>query len=163
MKRLLIPLLAAIALPTAVNANVDPEVHKLCLPAADYLGCIKAMTTKSIDIPSMRMIQGETELTGNSCPNGYAYNGAGYCREVICRDRWRHHEDLRGKGWKCEFSLFKTMWGQRSLKAVVDEGCPDEEPIIGTQSSCWTMEMIEKILQKRKRKNQLEQMSILVQ
>ena len=72
MKRLLLPLLAAIALPTAVNANVDPEVHKLCIPAADYLGCVKAMTTKSTDIPSMRMIQGETELTGNSCPIGYA-------------------------------------------------------------------------------------------
>ena len=34
MKLLLLPLLAALALPTAVNANVDPEVRKLCLPAA---------------------------------------------------------------------------------------------------------------------------------
>ena len=49
MKRLLLPLLAALALPTVVNANVDPEVHKLCLSAADYLGCVKAMSTKSID------------------------------------------------------------------------------------------------------------------
>ena len=37
MKNLLLPLLAALALPTAVNAGVDPEVHKLCLPVADYL------------------------------------------------------------------------------------------------------------------------------
>ena len=49
MKRLLLPLVAALALPTAVNANVDLEVHKLCLPAADYLGCVKAMTTKSTE------------------------------------------------------------------------------------------------------------------
>ena len=40
MKRLLIPLLAAIALPTAVNANVDAEVHKKCLEARDYAGCV---------------------------------------------------------------------------------------------------------------------------
>ena len=33
MRKLLIPLLAAVALPTAVNANVDAEVHKKCLEA----------------------------------------------------------------------------------------------------------------------------------
>ena len=44
MKLLLLPLLAALALPNAVNANVDPKVHKLCLPAADYSGCIKEMS-----------------------------------------------------------------------------------------------------------------------
>jgi len=38
MKRLLLPLLVALAFPTAVNANVDPEIHKLCIPAADYFG-----------------------------------------------------------------------------------------------------------------------------
>jgi len=41
MRKLLISLLAAIALPSSINAEVDPKVHKLCLPAADYLGCIK--------------------------------------------------------------------------------------------------------------------------
>ena len=45
MKRLLILLLASLALPNAVNANVDQEVHKLCLPAKDYAGCIKFQTT----------------------------------------------------------------------------------------------------------------------
>ncbi len=29
MKRLLLPLIAALALPTAVNAGVAPEVHKI--------------------------------------------------------------------------------------------------------------------------------------
>ena len=51
MKRLLLPLLAALALPTAVNANVDPEIAEFCLKAADFAGCVKAMTTKSTDIP----------------------------------------------------------------------------------------------------------------
>ena len=40
MKRLLLPLLVAIALPTALNANVDAEVHKKCLEARDYAGCV---------------------------------------------------------------------------------------------------------------------------
>ena len=39
MERLLPPLLAALALPTSVNANVDAEVHKKCLEARDYAGC----------------------------------------------------------------------------------------------------------------------------
>jgi len=42
MKRLLFPLLAALALPTAVNAGVDPAVHNLCKDVADYMGCVKA-------------------------------------------------------------------------------------------------------------------------
>ena len=45
MKRLLLSLIAALALPCAVNADgIDPEVHKLCLPAKDYAGCIKFQT-----------------------------------------------------------------------------------------------------------------------
>ena len=51
MHKLLIPLLAAFALPTAANAEVDPKVHKLCLPAADDLGCIKGQLGNSA-IPS---------------------------------------------------------------------------------------------------------------
>ena len=42
MQRLLLPLLAALALPTAVNAGVDPEVHNLCKDVSDYMGCVKA-------------------------------------------------------------------------------------------------------------------------
>ena len=43
MKRLLLPLLAALALPTAVEANIDPKVAEFCLKAADFAGCVKAM------------------------------------------------------------------------------------------------------------------------
>ena len=44
MKRLLLPLLAALALPTAVNANVDPKVAEMCMKAVDFQGCVNAMT-----------------------------------------------------------------------------------------------------------------------
>ena len=47
MQKLLISLLADIALPSVVKAGVDPEVHKLCLPAVDYIGCVKAQSGNS--------------------------------------------------------------------------------------------------------------------
>ena len=52
MKRLLLPLLAALALPTSVNAGVDPEVRKACLPAADFEGCVRSYTksTKKVKV-----------------------------------------------------------------------------------------------------------------
>ena len=40
MKRLLLPLLAALALPSAVNAGISDELHKKCLEARDYAGCV---------------------------------------------------------------------------------------------------------------------------
>ena len=47
MKRLLLPLLrAALALPTAVNAEVDRAVHNLCKDVSDYMGCVKANSKK---------------------------------------------------------------------------------------------------------------------
>ena len=46
MKRFLLPLLAALAFPTAVNAGVDPEVHNLCKDVSDYMGCVKANSKK---------------------------------------------------------------------------------------------------------------------
>ena len=46
MKRLLLPLLVALALPTAVNANVDPRINEICIGAADYKGCAELNTEK---------------------------------------------------------------------------------------------------------------------
>ena len=40
MKRLLLPLLAAIALPNTVNAEISDVLHKKCLEARDYAGCV---------------------------------------------------------------------------------------------------------------------------
>ena len=47
MKRLLLPLLAALALPTAVNANVDPKIAEFCMKAADFSGCVETMSGKN--------------------------------------------------------------------------------------------------------------------
>ena len=42
MKRVLIPLLAGLVLPNAVNAGIDPEIRKACLKAVDFQGCVRA-------------------------------------------------------------------------------------------------------------------------
>ena len=42
MKRILLPILATLAFPNAVNAEVPLETHYRCINAIDYLGCIEA-------------------------------------------------------------------------------------------------------------------------
>ena len=49
MKRLLLPLLAALALPTVVNAGVDPAVHNICKDVKDYMGCVKANSKEFLE------------------------------------------------------------------------------------------------------------------
>ena len=44
MKRLLLPLIALLSLPISSKAELDPNIHKLCLPATDYAGCIEFQT-----------------------------------------------------------------------------------------------------------------------
>ena len=56
MKRLLLPLLAALALPTAVNAEISDELHKKCLEARDYAGCVK--TNKKLSHKKDKEISG---------------------------------------------------------------------------------------------------------
>ena len=44
MKRLIIPLLSLIALPSAIQANIDPKVAEICMKASDFQGCIQSMS-----------------------------------------------------------------------------------------------------------------------
>ena len=58
MKHLPVPLIAALVLPTSVNAELDPNIHKLCLPATDYAGCIKFQTKNK----KTQVIQNESSI-----------------------------------------------------------------------------------------------------
>ena len=40
MKRMLFALISALTLSTSVNAEVSYEIHKKCLEARDYAGCV---------------------------------------------------------------------------------------------------------------------------
>ena len=82
MKRLLLPLLAALALPTAVNAEFDPEAHQLCINQKNYIGC---MTTNSKSSPSISasksdyiknylLFEYETRTYEENGKHGYRYS-----------------------------------------------------------------------------------------
>ena len=97
-------------------------------------------------IPSknnVRFIQGEIELTGNSCPMDYAYIGGGNCREVICKDEFSHDRKLAGKGWSCKdrrgldtfFNVSLRFTGP-AVRATTDRRCPLVEPEYARRNSC---------------------------
>ena len=144
MKKFSTLLLILSSFTFSAYAGVDPEVHKLCKEAKDYLGCVKAMNNEPINTPDLRLIQGGIELSGNKCPNGYAYSGAGYCKEVKCKDKFTAHKDFKDKGWTCNAWL-KPHWGENTVKAVIDKSCPDKEPIIGTISSCFDQSQLDRM------------------
>ena len=44
MKRLIIPFLSLLALPSAIQANIDPKVAEICMKASDFHGCLKSIS-----------------------------------------------------------------------------------------------------------------------
>ncbi len=40
MKRLILPLIASITLTNTIKAEISDELHKKCLEARDYTGCV---------------------------------------------------------------------------------------------------------------------------
>lgn len=124
------------ALPIAAAGEVAPEIHELCIKAADYRGCVEAQA-------------GEPEYLGNKCPSGHAYTGDGKCQRVYCD--WvglggGHHEPLvAGKStWRCgnNYNFWKDelQVGILRLGATVDvkqvDSCPSVAPKLGWNSSC---------------------------
>ena len=91
---------------------------------------------------------------GNACPVGYAYAGAGYCKNVV-EDRFlRAERDLVRYGWECEKTLGicntgRVGWGKRAEKAFTNLRCPLVEPAIGAPDSCAVP------IKKGKRKNKI--------
>ena len=138
MKRLLLPLLAALALPTSVNAQVDPEVHKMCLQAKDYQGCVNANVGRSNSVEVFNNPE-TASSRGNSCPYGYAFIGQGYCAEVICKMGGRNNPLLAGKKWKCTPKPGETRANLEpgpKVRAGNNNQCPNREPEIGWTSTC---------------------------
>ena len=123
-----------------VKAEVDSKVAEFCLRAKDFEGCVRSMSSKSSDMPSMRIIEGGVELSGNSCPEGFAYAGAGKCRDVS-----RRVSDILkvdGFGLWASGLASRPNWagwsrfGEMSVQAVLDPKCPKIEPFLYTRSSC---------------------------
>jgi hypothetical protein len=139
-------LLVLFLLPAA--AEVNPRIHKLCLEAKDYLGCVKAMKGESEDgiRTTRQIIQRGSDLSdGNQCPAQMAYRGGGNCQEVVCLDqgKWfvgKHNQLLAGKGWECLGggigSGGRLEWGAATARTSLTKKCPIYEPTPGFNSTC---------------------------
>ncbi len=139
MKRfLLLALTAGLLSPIAAKAEVDPKVHKMCLKAMDYIGCVNANVDRSNSVEVFNN-PGTARSRGNTCPYGYAFIGQGYCAEVICKMGGRNNPLLAGKKWKCT-----PKWGETranlepgpKVRAGNNKQCPKGDPQVGWSSTC---------------------------
>ena len=141
--------LIAAAVLTAVPAiaQVNPSIHKLCLEAKDYAGCVKLQAGSKSEPQTVINNLGAAMATGNRCPSGYAYSGAGYCRAVYCN--YKHggfgiptgHDPLvAGKDkWACKHSFWVgagVLTLGEAIRIGTDPNCPDGEPTLGWNSTC---------------------------
>lgn len=136
---------ATVLLTTPALGQVDPKIHKLCAETKDYAGCVKTQTGKTDEPKSPQVvIDGGMLPTGNSCPSGYAYTEAGYCRSFACQRVYGfdalggNDSGLGGKAWKCSRGFFVHVlrWGESTVRAATDPNCPPGPPEEGWQSTC---------------------------
>lgn len=129
-----------------VSSQVDPKIHKLCLEAKDYAGCVRSMQGETM--PTTRQInsQGADIAEGNECPSGSAYVGGGNCMEVKCYyGHWSyrslgHDSRVAGKpGWGCPHDFWRgagVMRLEGNSRTSINSNCPKGEPQIGHNSTC---------------------------
>ena len=137
------------SLPALAGA-VDPEIHKLCIEAKDYPGCVRAMKgDTSPALSGTRVInqQGADIVEGNQCQPGSAYVGGGNCKTVKCDYYSGSGHDQLVAGLKTRDG--KDRWGcprwgmtagnmrlTDSSRAYHNPKCPAGEPRIGYGSTC---------------------------
>ena len=149
MKRLFFIALPALLVGTQAAAEVDPKIHKLCIEAKDYAGCVRSMKgDTSPTTGAVRLRVGLQDELGNACPAGYAYSGSGKCRSIKCIPMGifgSNEPQLSGKGHTCqnrniEYGIIggraSMRWGNQYMNAMIDPNCPNIEPNIGALNSC---------------------------
>lgn len=139
-------------IPTS-SGNVSPAIHKLCLEAKDYAGCVQSQTGKAsgpgVEVKSVITNDGAAIAGGNSCPDGYAYIGGGYCKRVKCEYgplgfiALGHDQLVAGKSkWGCKYNLWYGAGVMRledgALRAINNPNCPSGEPQLGWNNTCET-------------------------
>ena len=120
----------------------ESKIHKFCLEAKDYAGCVQTLSGGE---SRQRLIhsRGADLAEGNQCPAGYAYIGAGNCKQVYCEYvgiSLGNDPIVAGKSsWKCPWK-FPYGGGELRLggvlRATTNPSCPPREPQIGFNSSC---------------------------
>jgi len=141
MKILLVPILLAVSLPAF--AEVDPKIHKLCVEAKDYSGCVRSMKGETSTETTVNQIQrqGANLTEGNMCPAQHLSSGGGYCQRVVCikAGLWGrgHDEGLAGKGNVCAGGA-EMRWdnNHQPIRASFDKKCPGGDLDIGFPNTC---------------------------
>lgn len=153
--RLLTALLLGVS-PALAQGQVDPAIHKLCVEAKDYAGCVRAM--KGDSSPSGNRVinsQGADIAEGNQCTAGYAYIGGGNCQDVRCEynssgfNALGHDSLVAGKKdsngkdvWGCKYNFWQGAGVLRLTGGVTrtsnNPSCPPGEPQLGFNSTCQT-------------------------
>ncbi len=132
MGMLLTPFVIGLSFAPLVSSEVDPEIHKLCNNAADYAGCVK--------LNSNSYAESIEEKIGNSCPQGYAYRGGGYCQAWLCYKAGifgkGHDEGLAGKGNYCFDKGREMRWQKEVVPPIHIPSCPNRYPGTGYRTSC---------------------------
>lgn len=139
---------------TPVNLGpISPEIHKTCLEARDYSGCVQSQLGKAagpgVDPKNVTVNEGAALAAGNSCPAGYAYTGGGYCKRVKCEynasgfNALGHDQLVAGKSkWGCKYSIWYGAGVMRledgALRATNNPDCPPGEPKLGWNNTCET-------------------------
>lgn len=148
MKQLLLLAIPAVLISTPALAEVDPKIHKLCIEAKDYAGCVRAMKGETSPVGGARLRLGLQDELGNACPAGYAYSGSGKCRSIKCIPMGifgKNEPQLAGKGHTCEGRMLEygaitgrasMRWGNQYMNAMIDPNCPNIEPKFGSLNSC---------------------------
>ena len=156
MHKLLITAFSLALLPVPAMAQVDQKIHKLCIEAKDYEGCVRAMKG-STGQPSSRQItsQGADIAEGNQCTAGFAYIGGGNCQDVRCEynssgfNALGHDGLIAGKKdnagndvWGCKFSFWQGTGVLRLTGGITrtsnNKDCPPGEPQLGYNNTCQT-------------------------
>lgn len=153
MHNLLITAFSLALFPAPVMAQGHPKIHKLCIEAKDYEGCVRAM--KGSAEPGSRQItsQGVDIAVGNQCTTGFLSIGGGNCRDVGCEyssfgfnalghdgliaGKW----DNGGKGvWVFNFSFWQGTGALRlaggMTRASINKDCLPGEPRFGYNNTC---------------------------
>ena len=145
----------AVLLAGPVMAQVDPKIHKLCVEAKDYAGCVRAMTGSSETGSRLVTSQGVDIAEGNQCNVGFAYIGGGNCQDVRCEynssgfNALGHDSLIAGKKdstgkdiWGCKYNFWMGSGVLRLSGGVTrasnNKDCPAGEPQLGYNNTCQT-------------------------
>ncbi len=155
MHKLLITAFFLALLPAPVTAQVDQKIHKLCIEAKDYEGCVRAMKGTTEPVSRQITSQGADIAEGNQCTAGFAYIGGGNCQDVRCEynssgfNALGHDGLIAGKKdnagndvWGCKFSFWQGTGVLRLTGGITrtsnNKDCPPGEPQLGYNNTCQT-------------------------